>query len=150
MKTISLVLILVTMASVCSASKPTSNEKPTMILISYEGMPRAHLPAMVWFCGTTLPVIAPDEEQHDTSWQRRLDAAPKFALREDVYEDLCSMLMKSSSEKKAPYVFELIYESQRSVVRYVAVKDFEQLRDAIQSKGIKGNEVLSDWPVNIN
>jgi hypothetical protein len=144
-----LILALIAMVtSACRASAPTIEKLPNMIFAYHEGTPRAHLPAVAWFSGKTIPTIAPDEDSHDAFWRGKLDAAPKFSLEADVYADLSSQLMKLSCVKKSPYVVEFLYESKRSVVRYVATKDFQQLRNAIRSKNIKGHEVLADWPEN--
>ncbi|WP_152032675.1 hypothetical protein [Ereboglobus luteus] len=46
----------------------TSDKKtPDMIMLSYEGVPRAHIPTIVWFEGEILPVVAVEEE-HDAFW----------------------------------------------------------------------------------
>jgi hypothetical protein len=142
-----LILALITMTtSACGSVEPTRDKLPAMIFVYHEGMPRAHLPALVWFSGKTLPHIEPDEERDDSFWRSKLYAAPKFSLEVDVYAELSSLLMKLSDERKSPYVVEFLYGSKRSVVRYVAAQDFQQVRQTIKSRNIKGHEVLADWP----
>jgi hypothetical protein len=83
-----------------------------MIFVYHEGMPRAHLPALVWSSGKTLPHIEPDDERHDSFWRSKLYAAPKFSLEADVYAELSGLLMKLSDERKSPYVVEFLIRVQ--------------------------------------
>lgn len=131
--------------AVSCVAQPPSDRKATMILLCYEGMPRAHIPAAVWFEGKTVPIFTADESQHDEYWKQRFATAPKFGLTVDAFATLKSLLGKSRTTKTA-YVVEFLYETQRPEVRYLDLEDFERVRDALREAAVKGHEVLADWP----
>jgi hypothetical protein len=134
-------LLIAFLASIgCSAQ----NEKlPDTIMLSYEGLPRAHIPTIIWFAGETLPVIIIDEE-HDEFWKTRYEAAPKFPLKISKYMKL-ELLLNGASKNKDAYVLELLYSDRKPEIRYFNAKSFSFLREAIKDALIKGYEVLADW-----
>ena len=117
-----------------------------MINLFYEGMPRAHIPAVVWFSGKSIPSVADDDEQHDEYWKIRFDSAPKFSLTQDTYDQLTTLL-NDADKTRTPYVAELLYKDQRSKICYLNAKSFENLRNALKKTSIKGHEILADWPI---
>ena len=116
-----------------------------MIILSYEGVPRAHIPAVVWFAGKSIPLVASDDKQHDEYWQSCFDSAPKFSVTQDVYDKLTALL-SNAGKTRTPHVVELLYKNQQSELRYLDANSFESLRNALKAASIKGHEILADWP----
>jgi hypothetical protein len=140
-KSVYILLSVFFVAAGCSAQ---SKKIPDMIMLTHEGMPRAHIPTIIWFAGKTLPAIASNEE-HDGFWKARYDAAPKFSLGIEEYLKLKSLLGDASKDEGA-YVLELLYSDRKSEVLYFNTKKFNLLQKAIKDARIKGHEVLADWP----
>lgn len=140
------IAVIAALALGCGAAQTSTEREPAMILFCYEGNPRAHTPAVVWFVGKTIPSPMPDAENHDTFWKGRFDAAPKFSLDQNAYDEVGMLLRESLGTEKGPYVVEFLFESKRSVVRFVDAKNFKRLREAFQASDIKGREILTDWP----
>jgi hypothetical protein len=125
-------------------AQPAGEKKAVMILLSYEGTPRAHIPAAAWFAGKVIPDFVAGED-HDDFWRRRFAAAPKFALTADAFAKIESLL-RGSHETKSAYVVEFLFEAERPQIRYLDLKSFERVRAAFREAQIKGHEVLVDWP----
>jgi hypothetical protein len=125
----------------CNARDET---KAVMILLSYEGTPRAHIPAVAWFAGKAIPRFAADSD-HDNFWKQQYSATPKFALMTDTFTQVESLL-NESSETESAYVIEFLFESERPKIRYLDLKDFVRVRAAFRELKIKGHEILAEWP----
>jgi hypothetical protein len=125
----------------CNARDET---KAVMILLSYEGTPRAHIPSVVWFAGNAIPRFAADAG-HDDFWKQRFAVSPKFALTEEAFKRV-EALLSESSESRSPYVIEFLFASERPKVGYLDLKKFESVRAAVREAQINGHEILVEWP----
>lgn len=115
-----------------------------MVLFSYEGMPRAHLPAVAWFAGGAIPRYVAGTG-HDGFWVRRFADVPKFALTAEAFAQVESIL-NNSSEAPSAYMIEFLFKSERPKIRYLDLKNFERVRSVFREAQIKGHEILADWP----
>lgn len=139
---IALFIAVLTVSS-CVA-QPSAEGKAAMILLYYEGTPRAHIPAVAWYAGKVIPRFVAGAE-HDAFWKQRFDAAPKFDLTAETFNQRQSLL-RGSSETQSAYVVEFLYESERPEIRYLDQRNFERVRMAFREAQIKGHEILADWP----
>lgn len=139
-----LIISLFVAALSVSGCNTHDETKAVMILLSYQGTPRAHIPSVAWFEGNAIPRVAADAE-HDDFWQQRFAAAPKFALTEKAFTQVESLLSEFN-ESRSSYVIEYLFESKRSKVRYLDLNKFESVRAAFREAQIKGHEVLAEWP----
>ncbi len=121
----------------CNARDET---KAVMILLTYEGIPRAHIPAVAWFPGNVIPRFASDAQDN-----YRFAAVPKFALTAEVFTQV-NVLLGESSEAQSAYVIEFLFESESPKIRYLDPKNFERVRAVFCEAQIKGHEVLAGWP----
>ncbi len=140
-RTIVALSVVSLMLSGCNALNET---RSVGILFQYEGMPRAHLPAVAWFSGSVIPRFA-EGANHDNLWALRYAGVPKFALTDEVFKQVESML-NESSEAPSAYRIEFLFESERPKIRYLDLKSFERVRLAFREAQIRGHEILADWP----
>ena len=117
--------------------------RPTAILFSYNGLPRANEPKVFWFPGKELPIVPDAYVESKVLWR----AAPKVSLSPEVFRGLCELLEEASSTEESPYVIEWWRSDGDAHVTFVDSMAFQKLRKTIEEREIEAGWILFHWPV---